>query len=81
MISPVDQPIVEEQPNNDASHLHTNMANRDGQFSIGLFEIGKIELCLLSFICCPVAAAYSRTLLDQSNLIYNCFCLPLIPYR
>ena len=75
--------VSEEIPTKIVSPLYTNVINRDGQFSIGIFEVGNPKFCLLSLFCCPFALAYSRTLLDNSDFIYNLFCLPsaLVPYR
>jgi Cys-rich protein (TIGR01571 family) len=50
-------------------------------FSIGLFDIGNTNLCLISYFCTQCAVAQSRNFLDGSDFSFNCFCLPLTPYR
>eukprot|EP01036_Dinobryon_divergens_P030878 gene30878-40188_t len=50
-------------------------------FSIGLFELGDCKSCLFSWCCPPCALAASRTQLDDSGILFNYFCLPIIPYR
>ena len=51
------------------------------RFSIGLFDLGDPKYCLYSFICPLCALASARTQMDDSDCIYNFFCLGHVPER
>ena len=56
-------------------------ARDTSHFSIGLFEVGELPACLYSYFCTVCAVADARTYLDESDCLFNCYCLNMTTVR
>jgi hypothetical protein len=61
--------------------IATTSQPRGNGFAIGLFDVGDLSSCALSYCCPKVAIASSRQTLDGSDLCFNFICLNPISYR